>query len=111
MAKSSPEDAARLKEADADWVAMRAISTHPFFAQCGRKDGPITDDEVAPALLCESTQTVQEMVDITKAVMGKRIEALCQQALVLAERAKEAKFDIPAIEQKLAILRGAVQAT
>jgi hypothetical protein len=110
MAKSSPEDAERLRAADADWVAMRAISTHPFFAQCGRKDGPIRDDEVAPALLCESIQTVQEMVAITKAMMPKRIEALCQQAIVLAERAKEAKFDIPAIHEKLPILSSAVQA-
>jgi len=110
MAKSSPEDAARLREADADWLAMRAISTHPFFAQCGRKGGPITNDEIVPALLCESTQTVQEMVAITKAVMPKETEAWYQQAIVLSDRAKNAKFDIPAIEQKLAILGSQVQA-
>jgi hypothetical protein len=107
--KSSPEDAARLQEADADWLAMSAVATHPFFAQCGRKDGPIASDEVAAALLCESVQTVQEMVDITKTLVPKEIEAWYQQAVVLADRAKNAKFDIPAIEQKLAILASVVQ--
>jgi hypothetical protein len=109
MEKSSPEDAARLREADVDWLAMRAVETHPFFAQCGRKDGPIGSDEIPAALLCESTQTVQEMVHIAKALIPEQLKAWCQEAVVLAERAKDAKFDVPAIEQKLAILASAVQ--
>jgi len=103
MEKSSPEDAAVLRDGDATWVALRALTTHPFFAQCGRKDGPIGNDEIVAALLCESTQTVQEMLPLTKALFPEEFKAWCQKAVVLAERAKDAKFDMPAIEEKLAI--------
>jgi len=102
--ETTSEDAAAFRQADADWLAMRAISTHPFFAQCGRKDGPIGSDEVTAALLCESTQTVQEMVHLAKALLPEELKTWGQEAVVLAERAKDSKFDIPAIEEKLAIL-------
>lgn len=105
MEKSSHEDAAALRGPDARWIALRNIGTHPFFAQCGRKDGPIGSDEIAAALLCESTQTVQEMVQIAKAGLPEELQAWCQEAVVLAERARDVKFEIPAIEQKLSILR------
>jgi uncharacterized protein YecT (DUF1311 family) len=110
MEKSSPEDAAALREADAAWLAMRALTTHSFFAQCGRKDSPIVSDETTAALLCESTQTVQEMAHLWKALSPEKLRAWCQEAVVLADRAKNAKFDIPAIEEKLAILGSAFQA-
>jgi len=110
MEKVSPEHAAALRKAHSDWLSLRALQTHTFFAQCGRKDGPIGSDEIAPALLCESTQTVQEMVQITKACLPEELKAWCQQAVVLSERARDIKFDVPAIEQKLAILASAFHA-
>jgi hypothetical protein len=113
--KSSPEDAARLRAFDAKWFPLKDLRAHPFFAQCGRQDGPIAPDEIVAALLCESVQTIQEMVGINNALVAQALgpnetEAWYQQAVVLADRAKNAKFDIPAIEQKLAILASAVQA-
>lgn len=116
--KSSPEDAEILRGADAVWVAMRAVLTQPFAAQYSRKDGPIKSTEVVAALLCESVQTVQEIVDFTNDVLPEDMKAWYRkeimdwypQALVLADRAKRAKFDLPAIERKLAILGSVGQA-
>jgi len=118
MEKSSPEDAAGFRTADAVWLAMRNVLALPFSAQCARKDGPIESTEIAAALLCESVHTVREMVDITRAEIPEdmkawyrnEIEGWYRQALVLADRAKDAKFDIPAVDEKLAILSSAVQA-
>jgi len=45
--KSSPDDAAKLRESDKTWMALRNISSHLFFAQLARKGGPIGEDELA----------------------------------------------------------------
>jgi hypothetical protein len=45
--KSSPDDAAKLRESDKTWMALGNISSHLFFAQLARKGGPIGEDELA----------------------------------------------------------------
>jgi hypothetical protein len=89
--------------------ALRDLNAHHFWVHISLKDGPIRSDEITATLLCESLQTVQEVVVIAKGLIPKALEGWYQEAVVLADRAKDAKFDIPAIEQKLAILGNAVQ--
>jgi hypothetical protein len=43
--KSSPDDAAKLRESDKTWMALRNISSHLFFVQLASKGGPIGEDD------------------------------------------------------------------
>ena len=105
MEKRSPEDAAKVREADKSWVALGSISSHPLFAQLARKDGPIGEDEQVSTILCETVQTVNEIVGIVSTAQMQDAKSWYRQALDLMKQAKEARFSIPAIEEKLALLK------
>jgi len=105
MEKSSPEDAAKLGESDKTWVALRNIGTHPLLAQLARKGGPIGEDEHLPTILCETVETVNEIVTIVSAIQMQDAKLWYRQALDLKQQAEEARFSIPAIEEKLALLK------
>jgi hypothetical protein len=105
MEKRSPEDAAKVREADKGWIALGSITSHPLFAQLARKDGPISQDEHVPTILCESVETVNEIVGIVSTGQMQDAKSWYGLALKLAQQAKEAGFGIPAIEEKLALLK------
>jgi hypothetical protein len=105
MEKRSPEDAAKVREADKSWTALGSITSHPLFAQLARKDGPIGEDEQVPTILCESVETVNEIVGIVSVAQMQNAKSWYGQALDLRQQAKEAGFSIPAIEEKLALLK------
>jgi hypothetical protein len=105
MEKSSPDDAAKLRESDRSWTALGGITSHPLFAQLARKDGPIREDEHLPTILCETVETVGEIVGIVSAIQMQDAKLWYRQALELKQRTKEAGFDIPAVEEKLELLK------
>jgi hypothetical protein len=105
MEKSSPEDAAKVREGDESCVALRNITSHPLFAQLAREGGPISANEQVPTILCESVETVNEIVAIVSAAKMEDAKSWYRHALDLMPQAKEAGFSIPAIEEKLVLLK------
>jgi hypothetical protein len=82
-------------------MALGSITSHPLFAQLARKDGPIGEDEQVPTILCESVETVNEIVGIVGVAQMQNAKSCYGQALDLRQQAKEAGFSIPAIERNL----------
>jgi len=105
MEKTSPSDAAKLRESDKSWMALGTIGSHPLFAQLARKDGPIGENERLPTILCESVETVSEIVEIVSATQMQDAKSWYRQALDLTQHTNDARFSIPAIEEKLALLK------
>src|SRR5487761_59019 len=100
-----PQAAASLRASDKGWMALRDIAAQPFFAQMARKNGPISQDEQVAALLCESVQSVKDIVAIVKVSNMQDARVWFRKASVLADRARKAGFEIPALEKKLSALK------
>ncbi len=86
MEKSSAADGAKVRDSDQKWMALRSIASHPLFAQLARKDGPISEDEQVPTILCDSVATVKEIVEIVSATQLQDAKSWHRQALASASR-------------------------
>jgi len=70
-----------------------------FLAQTWRSDTPIRAEEIIPALLCESTDTIRGAVEVCP------VGIFYQGSVALLEAAAEQGFEIPGAKEKLALLR------
>jgi len=82
-----------------------------FLAQASREDTPIASENFILALLCESTDTVKEAMEIFSrgdAAAGAQargdVQALCNEAIGRVTEAAKQGFELPAAEEKLGLL-------
>lgn len=78
---------------------------NPFLAQTWRDDTPIKTDEIAPALLCESTDTVKEALELFQRTTPETVRMLNEQSTELLKYASAQGFLLPGAEEKLSLLK------
>jgi len=95
---------------DAILKGQRDLS-NPFLAQASREDTPIASEDFILALLCENTDTVQQIIETfsrgdtaAEAQVRGDIQAICNEAIDRATEAARQGFELPAAEEKLALL-------
>jgi hypothetical protein len=76
-----------------------------FLAQTWRKDRPIMADEIAPALLCESTDTIGTAVEILQKNTPEAVGMLYERSVTLLKEAAGQGFQLPAAGEKLELLK------
>jgi hypothetical protein len=83
----------------------QALKQTPGLRTIGDMERWLNEDEHVAVLLCESVQSVNEIVAIVRVADMTDAKGWFQKARVLADRAKRAGFDIPAVEEKLSALK------
>lgn len=78
--------------------------TNVFIAQCQRDDTPIDRSDAVRALLCESAQTVESVLSIYRELDSGIIEPMREMARLHLELADLEGFDLPGVDEKLALL-------
>jgi len=75
-----------------------------FIAQCHRDDTPIDRSDAVRALLCESTQTVENVLNVYRELDPGIIDSMLEMARLHLELADLDGFDLPGADEKLALL-------
>jgi len=79
------------------------FKTNVFIAQCHREDTPI-DRLSVQALLCENTQTVENVLNVYREWDPGIIDSLREVARLHLELAELDGFDLPGADEKIALL-------
>ena len=79
-------------------------TTCVFIAQCHRDDTPIDRSDAVRALLCESTQTVENVLNVYREWDPGIIDSMREMARLHLELADLDGFDLPGADEKLALL-------
>ncbi len=79
-------------------------TTCVFIAQCHRDDTPIDRSDAVRALLCESTQTVENVLNVYREWDPGIIDSMREMARLHFELADLDGFDLPGADEKLALL-------
>lgn len=80
--------------------------TNTFIAQRDREDTPI--DKPVPALLCESTETIETVLNVYREQSPELAESLCKVAHLHLELAELDGFELPGKEEKLTLFDAAI---
>jgi hypothetical protein len=75
-----------------------------FIAQCHRDDTPIDRSDAVRALLCESTQKVENVLNVYRELDPGIIDSMREMARLHLELADLDGFDLPGADEKLALL-------
>jgi hypothetical protein len=78
--------------------------TNVFIAQKGRDDTPIGESDVVISLLCEDAKTIEEVVSVYHELDPGIIDSMREMARLHLELAVLDGFELPSIEEKLALL-------
>jgi TPR repeat protein len=79
-----------------------------FIAQCQRDDTPIDRSDAVRALLCESTQTLESVLNIYRELDAGITQPMREMARLHLELADLEGFDLPGRDEKLALFEAAV---
>jgi hypothetical protein len=77
------------------------VEVHPFFAQCGRKDSPIAQDDEVSVLLLEPIDIVSQVMIVMKHMNPQVVAPMRSRALALARLAVRHGTSIPDLNLKL----------
>jgi hypothetical protein len=80
------------------------LRTNVFIAQCQREDAPIDRSDAVLALLCESTQTIENVVDAYREWDPSIVDTMLEMARLHFELADLEGFELPGAEEKLTLL-------
>jgi hypothetical protein len=84
---------------------MFLLGRHAILGQVWRSDTPIKAEEIAPALLCESTDTMRVAVEVLQHSAPETTRMLYETSVSLLKDGTEGGFDLPGAEEKLALLK------
>ncbi len=76
-----------------------------FVAQIWRHDTSITPEEITPALLCESTDTIEGVCEFLQRQNPELLRLLCEGSVKLLQDATQQGFDLQCADEKLSLLR------
>src|SRR5208283_2846115 len=76
-----------------------------FLAQIWRADTPITAEEITPALLCESTNTVAAVSEFLQRHNPELVQILYESSVTLLNDATQQGFEPQGADEKLSLLR------
>jgi hypothetical protein len=99
----SDDNALRALEHAEDLQRSRALVVNsPFVAQMLRTDTPIKSEDVVPALLCETPETIRIAMKVIDNDTRTRVRQDAEEA---ARRAREEGADVSLLEEKLHALK------
>ena len=90
-----------LEHAEALQRSRGLVVNNPFVAQMLRKDTPIKPEDVVPALLCESPETIRIAMQVIDGDIRARVR---QGAEEVARRVREEGAHVPLLEERLRAL-------